>query len=348
MKKYMLILLSLISCLFFGCKSSSNYTLNILGESTVLEGEQIKLEIETNLNNYIASWYSANELIATINEYGVVTGISEGTCKILLNLGNKTAITDVIVKKNNIQIEGEKTLLVGETTTLNVKYDSEKEKKVFFSSENNDVATVDSFGTIKAISKGKTCIVVNVSGLEKKFDIVVKNNNEENNPKPITPLEVSVPEFIKFDELVIVSANREVIWTSSNENILYVNENNEIIIIDMGVVTLRATDKNNQYSYVDTIITVSSGIAPTSIVIYSENNIYDVRIGQNYLPLYVKTLFEEKEVDLRVSWSVDNIDIATVDDRGVLTPKKVGKVVVKATSLLDSSVQATITINVIK
>lgn len=62
----------------------------------------------------------------------------------------------------------------------------------------------------------------------------------------------------------------------------------------------------------------------------------------------MKTLFEEKEVDLRVSWSVDNIDIATVDDRGVLTPKKVGKVVVKATSLLDSSVQATITINVIK
>lgn len=348
MKKSLILLFIIMTFTFIGC-DKNDYSMNIIGEKNVLEGEQIKLEIETDLTDYIASWYSDDEAIATINEYGIVTGISEGKCKILLNIGKKMTSIDLTVKKFEVDIDFENTMVIGETKTLLVKYDSENEKNVFFASENENIATVDNYGNVTAISKGKTIIKIIISGIEKEVNVIVKNSDDTDlKPNPIVPLTVNVPNFIKYDELIMVSASRDVIWKSSDENILYVNEDNEIIIIDMGVVTLRATDANNPYVYVDTIITVSSGIAPTAIAIYNLDEKYEVRIGENYLPLLVKSLGDDKEIDMRVSWSVDNTDIAIIDERGVLTLKKIGKVVVKATSLLDSSIAATIIITITK
>lgn len=248
MKKYMLILVLISFCSFLGCKND-DYSIDISGKTTVMEGEQIQLKVETNLKKYIASWYSNNETIATVNKYGIVTGINKGTCEILLSIGNKTTQIKINVEKFDIDISGENSLIVGEISKLKVSYNSTNNKNIFFTSENEEIASVDNYGNIKAISKGKTNIIVNVAGFEKVYTIIVKN-------ALVAPLTVEVPEHIKLDELVKVSANREVYWYSSDESILYVDENDELVICGTGVVVLRAIDVNDSNTFIDTTIII--------------------------------------------------------------------------------------------
>lgn len=349
MRKIYIFLLMICCLLLIGCNEKEKITVEIIGDTTVLEGEQIKLKIKTNVTSYIANWYSYDSDIATIDEYGVVTGISEGTSKITLLIGKKAAQVNVTVEKFNVNIGGVTSLKVGEVSTLKVTYNSQKEKDIFYSSSDSNILTVDNNGNIKAISKGEAKIKVTVSGIEKTINIKVTDENGLIKPNPYEPLKVNVPNYIKYDEVVFVSANRDVIWTSSNTNVLTISEDGEVIIYDMGETIIRATDAKNQYSYIETKVIVTSGIAPQAIEIYTLDGENEVYTGiYNYLSLYVRAIGNEKEVDMRVVWSVDDESIATVDERGVLTPKKAGTVKATATSLIDSDVFSTIIINVIK
>jgi uncharacterized protein YjdB len=53
-----------------------------------------------------------------------------------------------------------------------------------------------------------------------------------------------------------------------------------------------------------------------------------------------------KEYDPRVTWKVNDETIATIDERGVLVPKKAGKVTVTVTSIIDKNVTGKVVITI--
>lgn len=366
---FMIFMLSL-ALMFFGCKDEINLT--IKGERNVLEGEQITLSIETNLETYDCIWSSSNPEIANVNNSGVVTGIKEGTSTIKVVVGDITKDALITVSKFEIMLSVEKYLHIGDKTKIEVTHNSKLEKDVFFSSSEPEIITIDENGNIEALAEGKANITATIGGTRKTVTISVLKVGEEipvDDPEPIEdpepiddptprpvvdPLEIYVPKIIRYDDCFVAEANREVHWYSYNENILMFNEMNEVVPMDAGCVTIKAVDVNNKDAYVEMeVYVVYSDIPPVKIQLLSENGQYEVaieRVGAyvySSLQLVVKAIDSDPNADLTVIWKVDNENVASISSSGLLVPNTVGTVKVTATSVFDSEIYATLTIKVV-
>lgn len=367
-KSLLVLVLVFLSLLLFSCKK--NYTLDIKGDLTVLEGEQISLQIETNMESYTAKWSSSNPDVASVNNYGIVTGIREGTTTIKVTVDDLSSEAIVTVNKFEINISYEKYLHIGDKTKIIVTHNSELGKEVFYSSTHTSIATVDNEGNVNAVDKGSTVITVTVGGIKKTITITVLEEGETpieddpivnpddpiDDPEPVyTSLQIDVPTIIKYDDLIFPVANKEVVWKSFNEEILMFGMDDEILLMGTGRVKIRATDVNNQDSYVEKdVFVVMTDIAPNEIEIYTETGSNELEYvkKQGYvasmLQLYIKTKNSSDDSDVTVIWMVDNESIANINDLGVLSANKVGQVTVTAISVLDASVSATITIKIVQ
>ena len=329
MKKIFSIMMLVVLFFMIGCKKT--ISIEIIGEDLVLQGEQIEFECKTNIENYTAIWSSSNSGVATVNSNGVVTGISKGEAEIMVVINDYYFKKKITVLEFEFNIFGLEAMTVGEEQMLNITHNSKLEKTVFYSSSDKTILTVDNNGKVTAVSKGTANVIVNIFGYEKLFKITVLEEGEKpvdpnipDNPiKPgFIPLEIDVPDYIGYTDSVFVTANREVIWTSSNESVLYVTEEGEVIILEMGVVTIRATDKNNPDAYAEKVVTITSGIAPTKLTIYQLDGIYEIKNGPNAQLLLQVKIEGPKEYDPRVTWKV-NVTVTSIIDKNVT-----GKVVI--------------------
>lgn len=133
---------------------------------TIIEPGLTEQLIATVLPNeaYIKDviWASENEDIATVNENGLVTAHSIGTTNISVSSTDGSDITvyckvTVAELVKTITINPDKTYIKeGQSTQLEaiVAPDTATEKTVVWSSENNDIATVDESGHVTAIMPG--------------------------------------------------------------------------------------------------------------------------------------------------------------------------------------------------
>ena len=132
------------------------------------ETKQIQAEVlPENANEKALKWESIDPSIATVDsQTGEVTGISKGTATIIAKTtdgSNVSATCEVEVKQQVTGIRLNKTELSlytgrSETLTATVKPDNANDKSLIWSSDNEDVATVDQNGNVKAISRGEAVI----------------------------------------------------------------------------------------------------------------------------------------------------------------------------------------------
>lgn len=163
MKKITLCLLNLLFCIIFltGCTFNSKFLISGgLEEKTIYVGDKILLNV--NLDNYDSiEWKSNDESIATVNDQGVVEGISHGTTDIIVNVNNLSAtITINVIDLNNsaiVDITGKQTVLINQTTSLNATSDVSDAKFVWTTSDSS-IATIDQTGTVKGIKPGVVTI----------------------------------------------------------------------------------------------------------------------------------------------------------------------------------------------
>ena len=88
------------------------------------------------------------------------------------------------------------------------------------------------------------------------------------------------------------------------------------------------------------------GIDPTKLTIYQKDDNYEIKNGPNTQLLLQVKIEGPKEYDPRVTWKVSDETIATIDERGVLVPKKSGKVTVTVTSIIDNNVTGKVAITI--
>ena len=132
------------------------------------ETKQVQSKVlPENANEKALKWESIDPSIATVDsQTGEVTGISKGTATIIATAtdgSNVSATCEVEVKQQVIGITLDKTELSlytgrSETLTATVKPDNANDKSLIWSSDNEDVATVDQNGNVKAISRGEAVI----------------------------------------------------------------------------------------------------------------------------------------------------------------------------------------------
>ena len=119
-------------------------------------------------SNKEVAYTSSNEEVCTVDEDGLLTGLSLGNVVVTVTThdGNKTAIVNVSVKADKVQgIKlpiSELTLKVGESFVLvpKVELDSALDKTVTYISEAPEIVDIDQTGEMEALMPGTTRIVV--------------------------------------------------------------------------------------------------------------------------------------------------------------------------------------------
>lgn len=198
----------LVALIFAGNNGNSITNLDIINgdEITLRAGhsQQLKIKTEPAGTEYALSYISADTSIATVSLEGKVTAVKNGKTEITVSSGDLSDTITVNVKKDIIEsldvslaalsLDG------GEEQKVEAKIApaDAKDVKLSWKSADNEVASVDSNGTIKGINTGETTVTVtdSVTGLSK--DIAVTVNGLE------------LPESMKFEKDSVTLEKGEV------------------------------------------------------------------------------------------------------------------------------------------
>ena len=142
-------------------------------EVEIIEGETAQLTATVkpdDATDKSIEWTSSDENVATVDNSGKVTAISEGKVTITVKTSNlaQSASCDITVKAASIPVTGVNIdswiINIGVNETSAIAYTIQPEnatnKEVSFSSDNTDVVAVDSEGTLVGISSGSAKVIV--------------------------------------------------------------------------------------------------------------------------------------------------------------------------------------------
>lgn len=153
----------------------------------IIEGESAVLSASVSpeaASDRAVAWSSSDRSVATVDKAGTVHGLRPGTATVTATAEGKSGTCAVTVKAKAVNVtevtldKTELTLTEGETETLTatVKPDNADNKKVTWSSDRTEVATVDSDGNVRAVSAGvaKVSAVTEDGGFRSGCTVTVK------------------------------------------------------------------------------------------------------------------------------------------------------------------------------
>lgn len=263
---------------------------------------------------------------------------------------DKVNITGVVIEGNPTQME------VGETKQLTARVEPENApQEVVWSSKNEEIATVDETGLVTAVGEGLAEIVA-----------TSKSNNRHSRTvtiqvvKPIvyddpTGVEIST-SVLEFEvgsrinlkatvfpnepneETGTAGARQDVLWESSDENIATVEANGRVTGVAVGEVTITVKVVANPELTDSITLLVKEPTEgdlpdqPTGIIVFGDTEVEEgVKVTLNAIVL-------PSGISQNVVWSSEDPQIATVDDRGIVTTLAPGKARIKVASTLDLNV----------
>ena len=197
-----------------------------LSSNTIYVGNSVSAQLQvrpTSASNYATvTLTSSNEKVATVNNFGRVTGVAPGTATITATCGSVTATTNVTVM--SIPNSGTGTASTGssnsgQVVTVNPSYvvlkpgatrtltasvkPSSASQKFTFKSANSNIATVSPSGVITAVGTGATSITVSNGTASAMVTVIVNRSaasSEESSDSSTTKPEDDTP--IEIDPVV--------------------------------------------------------------------------------------------------------------------------------------------------
>ena len=308
--------------------------------------------------NKKVTWESADPAIATVDENGVVTGVSTGTTTITATAkdgSGKSAsctVTVPVVKVTEVTLnKTSENLVAGKTLTLvaTMKPDDAANKAVTWSSADSDIATVDENGVVTAVAAGTTTITATAqdgSGKSASCTVTVP-------PIKVTGLTVDpAPASVTTGKTVTLTAtakpenatDKTVTWSSANEKIATVDENGVVTGVAVGTTTITATAKDGSKVKATCKVTVlSAPVDVTGVTLDKTKEALDI---DKTLTL-TATVEPGNATDKTVVWTSSDEKIATVSATGLVTGVAVGTATITVTTN-DGSFTAQCEVNVQK
>lgn len=204
-------------------------------EASIEHGESIRLSATTS-NGSAVTWKTSKKSIATVDEYGKVTGIKPGETTITATADGSTDVCIITVKLPTVQLDKSAvTLYRGQTTKLTATVSSNV--KPSWKTNKKSVAIVDATGTVTAIKHGTAVITATVDGVMKTCEIIVQ--------KPeitLSTTELSLKKGDKATLTATVSSNNTAAWSTSNPNIVTVDSKGVIAAKQKGKAYVYASE----------------------------------------------------------------------------------------------------------
>lgn len=299
-------------------------------KTTVALGKKITLKatvLPSNASNKKVTWISGNTDRATVSSNGVVKGLSQGYVTITAKTadGKYSASCKVLVAKAVTGIKLDKTSItmnVGKSTTITptVSPKDATVKTVTWSSDNNDVATVDKNGKVTAKDAGSATITAKSADGTCKATasvLVIKPVKGVSLNKKSAYLDVGEKLTLKPVFKPSDASVRSVTWKSSDKSVATVSSNGVVKGKKLGTVTITCTTKNGK-KVAKCKINVVKRVTGISLS-HSSEILY---FGDT---LKLKTTVYPTDATVKtVTYKSSNSRVAKVSSKGVVTPLSVG------------------------
>lgn len=326
----------------------SNDDVTLVVDGTI----QLYASVKPSDANQSVTWSSVDEKIAIVTPSGLVTGVNYGETKIIATAVDGTnAIVNVKVQDKSRAVEGvsinqnDFSLDVGKTKRLTVKISppNATDQKVTWSSSNPNIVTVNSNGDVKGIAPGTSTITVKTisGGFTASINVTVKKVQIIKE----TDIQLSIPKLSIFVgksttvQARILPANatyKDLKWTSNNSNVATVS-NGTIYGKGEGTAIIKVT---SHHGLSKSFIVKVSSISVSNISLSDSNR--KINIGEQYA--LIATITPSDATNKKVTWTSSDNSIISVNEKGVVTPHKVGKAIITATTSNGKKASCTFTV----
>ena len=281
---------------------------------------------------------------------GLILGVMAVFCA-ACNKESATGITVTGLPENNVAV------ITDSNNTLQLGYDILGGKgNVEWRSGDEDVALVDASGKVVLIDSGAVVITATLKNNAKiKAEVLLTIKDERTITDTITLSGMPETNTVQYgDEPLQLSATcsnvqATLVWTSSDMTVATVNDSGLVSFVGGGSTEITVYKKGQRAVKVSATLTVIRNVESVTIcdidggtvVVgydYRLNKVYEYALQTEYSP-WNASAFE-------LEWGVDDTNIATIDNNGILTGKQNGKVTVTA-QVKDSEVKATKEFNVV-
>lgn len=306
----------------------------------------------TNATDQTIVWSSSNDLIATVDENGLITAKKKGSCNVTATSTNgKTkscTVTVSDIEPTAIAVSKTScTLDVDETTTITaiLSPTNVTDTDLQWTSSNEAIATVVD-GVITAVSAGTTTITVETgNGLTKTITVTV-------NPLVATSISLNTETatlLVNEQQTLVASilpektTDKTITWSSSDESVAKVSSVGKITAVAVGEATITATTAN--------------GLTATCVVNVTLNTVAvtGVSINPSEITLYIGDISSvEAQItptnatNKSIVWASSKTSVATVDQYGSITAIAEGECTVTATSSNNITGTCVVTVKAIE
>ena len=200
---------------------------------------------------------SSNTDVATVDEDGLVTAVANGTAKIIVTAGEKSATCDVTVQTPATGVEIQKpsntNLIVGDNTlkltAKAVPEDASDATDITWNSSKPEVAAIATDGTVTAKAVGETEITAKMGSFTSE-PVIIKVSDKVVPATGLTitstnltdgklTLEVGDTESLNT-KIAPEDSTDAITWSSSNEKVASVDANGKVTAIAEGSATITA------------------------------------------------------------------------------------------------------------
>ena len=320
-----------------------------IDDITVLTGNEKEIVIKitpTDADSIgTVTYKSADETVAKVVG-GKVQGVKAGTTTITATAGKLTAefkvtvtdeekpATEITLDKTSLSLEKGKSDTLAATVEPNDSTDN-----VVWSSDNEDVATVDQSGKVTAIGGGTAVITATAGSVSATCEVTVT--------VPVTSVTLDKNELsLEKDESAVLTAtvnpddatDKTVTWESDNEDVATVDENGKVTAVGGGTATITAK-AGNKSATCEVTVTV-----PVTSVALDKN---ELSLEKGESAVLTASVNPDDATDKTVTWESSDETVATVDENGKVTAVGGGTATITAKAgSVSATCEVTVTVPV--
>lgn len=266
--------------------------------------------------------------------------------------GNMNSTVNSAVSPQEVKVQGislgvtAQTMRAGDTFQLHatVAPENAKNKEVSYTSTDAGIATVSESGLITAIKSGSCkviCTAKDGSGVTSECQVIVI--------QPVTgltlshsALSIAVGATAKLSAVITPenASNKEVTFTSGNKEVAVVANDGTITGVDMGVVTITVSSKDDPTKIATCVVTVGTPVTGVEVSPQS----LELKTGNSFA--MTATVLPANATNKTLVWASSDKDVATVTTDGVVSVWKAGTAVITATAVDGSGKSASCTVTV--
>ena len=323
---------------------------------SIKKGSSLKLIVHVNpveLSSTKFTWKSSDPSVISVDKYGNIKGLKEGTAIITVTSPNgKTASIKVKVEANEIKaknlVVNEKniSLNVGGLSQITVKIEpaNATNRELIWESSNPNIATVDDNGIIKGISPGTAIIMVKTKdgSLEKQIVVTIKETEVESLSFAQNDISIKKDDTLRLIVQIkpIGLDSPKLTWSSSDPSVVSVDENGNIKGLKEGTATITVTSSNGKSASIKVSV-VTDEVKVEKITLNPSKLTLDVGSSSQVTAIIGPANATNREL----VWESSNPNIATVDDNGIVKGISPGTAIITVKTK-DGTVESQIVVTI--